>query len=187
MVTRRRTQQERRDETRTLVLEQACLLFGEKGYGQTSLQDIAKQCGLTIRPVYHYFGNKKALFIAVTEHMEQQLVEKMEEKINNPETQTIAGGWEAFMEMANDHHFRQIVLFDAPAILGRERWATSSVVAAARQILMASLPDINERRAELVTRMLIAALAEAAMILAENPGDSESADTVVDTLGKLLG
>ena len=35
---------------------------GEKGYADTSLEAIAADCGLTIRPIYHYFGNEKDLF-----------------------------------------------------------------------------------------------------------------------------
>ena len=57
----RRTQAERRAQSRQAVLDSACRLFGEKGYADTSLEEISADCGLTIRPVYHYFGNKKSL------------------------------------------------------------------------------------------------------------------------------
>ena len=57
----RRTQAQRREETQQAVLDSASRLFGEKGYAGTSLEEIAADCGLTIRPIYHYFGNKKAL------------------------------------------------------------------------------------------------------------------------------
>ena len=60
----RRTQAQRRAETYQQVLDSACRLFGERGYANTSLDDVAAECGLTTRPVYHYFGNKKALFAA---------------------------------------------------------------------------------------------------------------------------
>ena len=66
---RRRTQAERREESRQAVLDSACRLFGARGYAATSLEDIAADCGLTIRPIYHYFGNKLALFTAVNEVM----------------------------------------------------------------------------------------------------------------------
>ena len=62
---KRRTQEQRRNESRQAVLDSACRLFGDKGYADTSLEEIAADCGLTIRPIYHYFGNKKALFAAV--------------------------------------------------------------------------------------------------------------------------
>ena len=65
----RRTQAQRREQSRQAVLESACKLFGQRGYADTSLEDICADCGLTIRPVYHYFGNKKSLFEAVNDHM----------------------------------------------------------------------------------------------------------------------
>ena len=42
---RRRTQAERRAETRAAVLESACRLFGSKGYAETSLEEIAAEKG----------------------------------------------------------------------------------------------------------------------------------------------
>lgn len=58
-----RTQQERRSATTQVVLENATNLFGSRGYQATSLEDIAEASGTTIRPVYHYFGNKLNLFL----------------------------------------------------------------------------------------------------------------------------
>ena len=60
--TQRRTQAQRREETQGKVLACARQLFGEKGYQGTALEDIASEAGTTIRPIYHYFGNKEALF-----------------------------------------------------------------------------------------------------------------------------
>ena len=167
MNAKRRTQAERRHETRALVLESACELFGERGYNNTSLQDIADRSKLTIRPIYHYFNNKKQLFLAVTEEMELQLAQRLQASRAAEQKTSMTAGWDAFLEIAEDKHFQQIVLIDAPNILGRERWSTSSVVVTARQMLLDSQPDISELKAELLTRMIIAALAEAALMIAE--------------------
>jgi AcrR family transcriptional regulator len=72
--TGRRTQAQRRAAPKQAVLESACRLFGEKGYADTSLEEIAEDCGLTIRPIYHYFGNNKALFAAVNDVMAARIV-----------------------------------------------------------------------------------------------------------------
>ncbi len=73
----KRTQAERREQSRNAVLESACRLFGDRGYANTSLEDIAADCNLTIRPIYHYFGSKKDLFSAVTEHMSLRILDTM--------------------------------------------------------------------------------------------------------------
>jgi AcrR family transcriptional regulator len=167
MATQRRTQQERRNETQSRVLQTACRLFGEKGYANTSLEDIAQECGLTIRPIYHYFGNKKNLFAAVTEYMEQQLVQSLENSLAVNTEKAPLAGWQAFLDMSANHHFRRVVLVDAPNILGRERWASSAVIVKVREIFRRIRPGISPAKSELLLRMLIAALAEAALMTVE--------------------
>jgi hypothetical protein len=61
----KRTQAERREETREALLAAACPLFGLQGYESTSLEEIAEACGLTIRPIYYHFGSKVGLFSAL--------------------------------------------------------------------------------------------------------------------------
>ncbi|MEP1470165.1 MAG: helix-turn-helix domain-containing protein [Halieaceae bacterium] len=60
-------------ESSGALLDSATRLFGEQGYHNTSLEDIAADCQLTLRPIYHYFGNKKSLFAAVNKRMEQRM------------------------------------------------------------------------------------------------------------------
>ena len=163
----RRTQQERRTETRQLVLDAATQLFGENGYANTSLEGIAAACGVTIRPIYHYFGNKQNLFAAVTERLEQDLVEALDSAIRKSGPDVSRAGWQSFLDLSNNCQFRQVVLVDAPVILGRERWADSAVIHKVREILQAIRPGMDAQKSELVTRMLIAALAEAALMTAE--------------------
>ena len=71
----RRTQADRRAASRRALLESACRHFGARGYAETSLEDIAADCGLTIRPIYHYFGSKESLFAAVNARMEQRVAD----------------------------------------------------------------------------------------------------------------
>ena len=69
-----RTQAERREESRQALFDSAYRLFGEKGYANCSLEEIAADCGLSIRPIYHYFGSKKSLFAAVNAAAEDRIV-----------------------------------------------------------------------------------------------------------------
>lgn len=178
----RRTQQERRTGTQMRVLQVAGELFGEKGYANTSLEDIARTCGLTIRPVYHYFGNKKNLFAAVTEQFEQQLVDALEASLERNPGRSTRSGWQAFIAMSRDRHFRQVVLVDAPNILGRERWATSAVITKVREIFRRITPGMDSRKSELFMRMLIAALAEAALMTTE----IDNSDDIMMDVGGMI-
>jgi AcrR family transcriptional regulator len=84
---RAETQPQRREETSGLVLASAIKLFARKGYTATSLEDIAADTGLTIRPIYHYFGNKIQLFEAVAEAQESPLLNRLLEL--NPSSPSI--------------------------------------------------------------------------------------------------
>lgn len=173
MTIKPRTQQQRRDGTSQAVLESACVLFGARGYQDTALEDIALDCGTTIRPIYHYFKSKKNLFLAVTEHMEQKLFESLQTvNARNNEPASLLNYWETFTSFGQDAAFRQIVLVDAPSILGRERWENSPVVTLAIDILCSLVPHLRPESRILVARMLVAALTEAALALSE-PGNAE--------------
>lgn len=167
----RRSQQERRDQTTQAVLQSACRLFGERGYNQTSLEDIASDCGLTTRPVYHYFGNKQGLFLAATEHLEQQLADAIADATLQPQAAFYQNAWQTFLQHCQTPGFRQIVLIDSPIVLGRERWHQCAVVGEVRKLLNPFLPE-DEMEQELLMRLLLAAFAEAALMLAE-AGDVE--------------
>lgn len=167
--TQRRTQAQRREETQGKVLACARRLFGEKGYQGTALEDIASQAGTTIRPIYHYFGNKDALFEAVTESFEQELLARLQEPGQDGEAAGLAESWRRFMAMCDVPGFVQVVLLDAPHVLGRERLRRSGVVREAQARLDAMWPDrqLTARDRELYARMLLAALTEAGLMRGE--------------------
>jgi len=165
-----RTQKQRREAAIHVVLDSACYLFGEYGYQATSLEDIAKRSGMTIRPIYHYFGNKEKLFLAVTERMENQLHSAMHVKDAEKDGQNLLQYWKAFLELGRDRRFRQIVLVDSPVVLGRERWTESLIVQRVMDILIPLFPALMPQTRHLVAQMVIAALTEVALYLGE-PGN----------------
>ncbi|MEP6390391.1 MAG: TetR/AcrR family transcriptional regulator [Halioglobus sp.] len=61
--TSRRSNQERREQSTELVLASALKLFVSRGYRATSIDDIARQAGLTKGAVYFYFKGKSALLV----------------------------------------------------------------------------------------------------------------------------
>ena len=166
---KRRTQAERRAESRQAVLDSACRLFGGKGYADTSLDEIAADCGLTIRPIYHYFGNKKALFAAVSEVMEQRIIDSMKVDGEDGAGAGIVENWGDYLDLCDDPAFRRIVLVDGPNILGRERWSSSAVIKKARSALGSREvgDEVQQYRAALLNAVVMGAFTEAALMIAE--------------------
>ena len=56
------TQEERSEKSRQHILDAALKLFSHKGYGATSVRDIAEEAGLSKGNVYHHFPDKETIF-----------------------------------------------------------------------------------------------------------------------------
>ena len=178
-MTTRRTQAERREATRSAVLDSAIRLFGRKGYAETSLEEIAAEAGVTIRPIYHYFGSKLDLFQATKDTMEERIIETFETD-DDGDLDAIAL-WRAFMALCEEPEFRRILLVDGPVVLGRERWSQTAVIGAVESLL-ASSPLGTQTLSALAVRMLVGALIEAALAIAESDDPartSAEAETLV--------
>jgi AcrR family transcriptional regulator len=63
MKRKRKTQTERREETRELLLEAASRMIAKRGFHATSLDSIAEEAGFSRGAVYYNFADKKELFL----------------------------------------------------------------------------------------------------------------------------
>jgi AcrR family transcriptional regulator len=103
-------------------------LFGQLGYEATSLGAICSEAGVTTGALYHHFGDKKGLFAAVAEELDEGLVQLTAAA----RAKALAGGadaWQAFMAAIDvfllaglNPEGRRIGLTDAPAVLGAQAW-----------------------------------------------------------------
>jgi AcrR family transcriptional regulator len=62
---RRKPKGDKRDRTRTALLEAARTLIREKGYERTTLEEVARRAGMTTGAIYGNFKNRDELFIAL--------------------------------------------------------------------------------------------------------------------------
>src|SRR3954467_8307729 len=62
---RRQPKGDKRDRTRTKLLEAARWLIREKGYENTTLEEIAEKAGMTTGAIYGNFKNRDELFISL--------------------------------------------------------------------------------------------------------------------------
>lgn len=58
---------ERSEKSRGQILEAALELFSHRGFGATSVRDIANHAGISIGNVYHHFPEKEAVFQTLLE------------------------------------------------------------------------------------------------------------------------
>jgi len=65
--------------TRDQVIKAAIDLFSIKGFNGTSIRAIANAMGMSISNIYHYFGNKEGLMLAILEQSSKRLLETLQQ------------------------------------------------------------------------------------------------------------
>jgi len=110
--------------TRARIVEVATGLFASAGYEATSIEVVLSKSGISRGALYHHFQDKAALFEAVLEAMEAAIATKLRAAsvgITDPIAAMRAGG-DAWLALSRDPAVKQIVLIDAPAVLGWQKW-----------------------------------------------------------------
>lgn len=119
-----RATKEDSEATARLILTHAARLFAERGYGHVGLEEIAQAASVTRGAVYHHFGSKQGMFEAVAEAAQQKLGQEV---VLAAETEPdvwdgFRAGCRAFLTASLAADSRQILLIDAPSVLGWNAW-----------------------------------------------------------------
>jgi AcrR family transcriptional regulator len=87
--------QEQAAATRQRIASAARKLFGERGYGATTLAAIAAEAGVAEPTVYAVFGSKKSLLLALRQqmHAEVELPKLTAEAMAAPDARRKLEGW----------------------------------------------------------------------------------------------
>ena len=70
---------EQNGSSRERIIRTAISLFAARGFRGTSIRDIAHAMNMSISNIYHYFGNKEGLLVAILEHASEELVRRLNE------------------------------------------------------------------------------------------------------------
>src|SRR4029079_16984863 len=77
MESKGRTQEQRSAATRRALVAAARRLWAERGYAEVGTPEIAAAAGVTRGAMYHQFADKAALFLAVAEAVEQDVMTRL--------------------------------------------------------------------------------------------------------------
>jgi AcrR family transcriptional regulator len=168
---------DRGQATRAHVLETATRLFAARGYDATSIEDVLAATSLSRGALYHHFPSKEALFEAVLDAVEAEIAQLLgAARAAAGPIEGLRVACDAFLKLAGEQKIRQIVLIDAPAVVGWQKWREidarhgfgrmkASVKAAAAQ------GRVPAELVETYAHIMLAALFELALLVAraENP------------------
>lgn len=175
MEIKRRTQEERSAATREALISAARRLWGRRGYADVGTPEIAKEAGVTRGAMYHQFADKAALFGDVVEAVEQDVMGRMAVLVAGSGATTpadaIRAAVDAWLEVSGDPEVRQLILLDAPAVLGwsgfrdvAQRYSLGMTEQLITEAIKAG--QLARQPARPLAQVLIGALDEAAMYIA---------------------
>jgi len=84
------------------ALEQALVLFWEKGYGDTSFDDLVKTTGVSRYGLYEVFGSKRDLFRKALQNYMDRFEQQYQAELRRPDASVaeIRGYFESLMDLA---------------------------------------------------------------------------------------
>jgi AcrR family transcriptional regulator len=191
----RRTQLERSAATREALVRAARTLFAERGFAAVGTEAIVHAAGVTRGALYHQFTDKNDLFAAVFEAVESDLTARIDAAVAaSGETDPLALmklGARVWLTECAEPEVHRVVLLDAPAVLGWQRWREIGLryglglVQSLVEIAMAS-GRIPERAPEPLAHVLIGALDEAALYLARHEDRAWAQDQVLAAIDRII-
>jgi AcrR family transcriptional regulator len=188
---------ERGQATRAHLVEVATRLFAAHGYDGTSIEAVLAGSGVSRGSLYHHFPGKDALFWAVLEDVGARISGPVAEAMRDAPDPVAAlrAGCLAWIRLAGDPVVQQIMLIDAPAVLGWQRWReldeNSLGEIRAAVTYAAEAGSIERRHVDTFAHIVLAAANEVAMMIvrADDPAAALSAgeSAVAEFLDRLLG
>lgn len=119
-----RRRPEEAEQTRLSILRSAAQMCAQTGYDKLSLEELAADASVTRGAVYHHFQNKRGLFLElVRTELEAMGAEILDAAVSATTSwEALVAGCRAFLHVSQHPHYQQIILTDAPAVLGISWW-----------------------------------------------------------------
>ncbi len=179
--------------TRRKLLDAATGLFAERGYAAVGTEEIVRAAGVTRGAMYHQFADKAELLAVLVEEAEVSLTQRIAAgalaSTEDPIDQLRAGA-AAFLDEVADPALRQILLIDAPSVLGHARWREIGMkygLGLVEAVLVHGMETgkLRQLPARQLAHVFLGAIDEAALAIAsaEDPVASRVAfDATIDVL-----
>lgn len=186
----------RRDEnaaaTRLALLRTARRLFADHGYGESPTEEIVRRARVTRGALYHHFRDKRDLFAAVLDEEQSKLAARAGEAAaaeSDPWRAVIAAS-NAFLDACLERTVQQIVLIDAPAVLGLEEWRKrdQAYLESVRALIRSAIAQglIEDQPVEPLAAVIFGALHEAAMLIARASDKQAARQSVSGAIERLF-
>ncbi len=185
---------EKGQETRRVIVDTATRLFAERGYAAVSIETVLAACEISRGALYHHFASKEALLEAAFEAVEVDVTAKVlaaASKVGGDAASAVQAGCEAFLDLTLDPAVRQIMLTDAPSVLGWDKWReiderhAFGLMKAALEPAAAGA-GIPAALVDGFAHMLLASLSEISLLIAEADDPRSALENGKEAVRELL-
>jgi AcrR family transcriptional regulator len=167
-------------------------LFSERGYHAVSIRDVAATAGVTRGAFAHHFPDKEALFLAVFDQIERELLATPGQPPNDADPWAMfRAGVQAYLAAATRRDVQRITLIEGPAVLGWRRWRELEEhysLGALTGVLNAAMEAgrLRRRAVEPLAHLILGSVMEAALLVANSDDPSLRREEVGQALDDLL-
>jgi AcrR family transcriptional regulator len=178
--------------TRAKLVKVARRLFAKHGYARVGTEEVVRRAGVTRGALYHQFADKKDLFRAVFEQIQEELALASAQRAMTEADplSALRAGASYWLQASSEPEVQRICLLDAPAVLGWEEWrevgsrALVQIEAVLGEAMAAGLVD--EQPTAALAHVLMGALDEAALYIAEADDEDAARAEVDQVLGRMI-
>jgi AcrR family transcriptional regulator len=179
--------------TQRRILDAATEVFATRGFTAATMADVVAASGASVGSIYHHFGGKNELFLAIFERMATAVDERIEAAMR----QAAEGAdprrifelhVRAYLEAMWENRRLAGVLTSGDAPPGFEVARRDRMQAAFRS-WMAVLELDKSVRGQLLSRILVATMAESSLMVAgcENPDDVRAiTDATIEWIARII-
>jgi AcrR family transcriptional regulator len=175
--------------TRQAIVQVARALFAERGYADTSIDEITRQTRTARGAFYHHFASKEELFRQVVGELEAESTERIlaAAATRTAPWEQLEAGCQAFLDACMEPGVQRIVLLDGPAVL---KWGPDEN-AQGTQLMRAWIeglfgPSSRAFDAESLAAALLGALDSMAKLIVRSTDPRAARERARDTISQLL-
>ncbi len=180
--------------TRAALISAARELFAARGFHGVGIRDITARAGVSRGTLSHHFTDKEALFLAVFEAVEDELMSAGASTPASPSDPWISfrKSIQLYLDAAAIRlDVQRITLVDGPAVLGWPRWRKLEEgysLGALKAVLDAAMDagSIRKRSTEPLAHLILGSVMEAALLIANSEDPATSRAGVGEALDDLL-
>ena len=171
------------DATQQRILNAAIAVFRERGYSAATIGEVVAASGASIGSIYHHFGGKSELFLAIYEHMAATIESRIADAERSFDAQV-----RAYLDALWENRHTAVVLGSDDVPPGFERIYRDGMRMWFRDWL--SVLDIDHStNGQLLARVIIALLTESSAMLMPCDTPAEAApviDAALICINKLI-